>query len=167
MGFSRQKYWSGLPHLSPGNLPHPGIEPMTPALAGTFFTTEPPGKPICIYLTCVLVAQLCLTLCNPMDCSPPGFSVYGIVQARILEWIAIPFSRGTSQPRDRTLVSCIVGRFFTVWATGKSTYLYTHTFYIDGNMHLILVCLLSSYSVIYTRGCSLSDQKLSALGLSW
>ena len=53
MGFSRQEYWSGLPHPPPGNLPHPGIKPMTPALADTFFTTEPPGKPICIYLTCV------------------------------------------------------------------------------------------------------------------
>ena len=114
MKLSRQEYWSGLPCPSPGDLPNPGMEPSSLALAGTFFTTEPPGKPICIYLTCVLVAQLCLTLCNPMDCSPPGFSVYGIVQARILEWIAIPFSRGTSQPRDRTLVSCIVGRFFTV-----------------------------------------------------
>ena len=127
MGFSRQEYWSGLPHPPPGNLTHPGIEPMTPALAGTFFTTEPPGKPICIYLTCVLVAQSCPTLCDPMDCSLPGFSVYGILQARIPEWIAILFSRGTSQPRDPNLVSCIVGRFFTVWATGKSIHLYTHT----------------------------------------
>ena len=48
----------------------------------------------------VLVAQLCLMFCNPMDCSPPGFSVHGILQARILEWVAIPFSRGSSQPRD-------------------------------------------------------------------
>ena len=59
-------------------------------------------------------------LCNPMDYSPPGSSVQGILQARILEWIAISFSRGTSQPRDWTLVSCIAGRFFTVWVTGKS-----------------------------------------------
>ena len=75
-----------------------------------------------------LVTQSCLTLCDPTDCSPPGFSVHGILQARILEWIAIPFSRGTSQPRDWTLVSCIAGRFFTVWATGKSScYIYfTH-----------------------------------------
>ena len=55
-----------------------------------------------------------------MDCSLPGFCVHGILQARILEWNAIPFSRGTSQPSDRTLVSCSAGRFFTVWATGKS-----------------------------------------------
>ena len=49
----------------------------------------------------MLVIQFCLTLCNPMDCSPPGFSVHGILQARILEWEAIPFSRGSSWPRDR------------------------------------------------------------------
>ena len=47
----------------------------------------------------MLVAQSCPTVCDPTDCSPPGFSVHGILQARILEWIAIPFSRGTSQPR--------------------------------------------------------------------
>ena len=61
----------------------------------------------------VLVTQLCLTLCDPMNCSPPGFSVHGIIQARILEWVVISFSRGSSQPRDRTHVSCIAGRFFT------------------------------------------------------
>ena len=63
------------------------------------------------------VAQSCLTLCNPIDCSLPGSSVHRIFQARILEWVAISFSRGSSLPRDRTLVSCIVGRRFTVWAT--------------------------------------------------
>ena len=55
----------------------------------------------------VLGAQLCLTLCDPMDCSPPGFSVPGILQARILEWVAVPSSRGSSQPRDRTSVSYV------------------------------------------------------------
>jgi len=65
----------------------------------------------------VLVPQLCLTLCDPMDCSPPGFSVHGILQARTLEWVAMYFSRGSFQPRDRTWVSYIVGRFFTIWAT--------------------------------------------------
>ena len=63
------------------------------------------------------VAQSCPTLWDSMDCSPPGCSVYGIFQARILEWVAISFSRGSSQPRDRTQVSCIVGRRFTVWVT--------------------------------------------------
>ena len=65
----------------------------------------------------VLVAQLCLTLWDPMYCSPPGSSVHGIFHARILEWVAISFSRGSSQPRNRTQVSCIAGRFFTLWAT--------------------------------------------------
>ena len=53
------------------------------------------------------VIQLHPTLCDPMDCSLPGSSVHGIFQARILEWVAIPFSRGSSQPRDQTYVSCI------------------------------------------------------------
>ena len=61
------------------------------------------------------VAQLCLTLCNPMDCSLPGFSVHGTSQARILEWVAISFSRRSSRPRDWTRVCHIVGRHFTVW----------------------------------------------------
>ena len=67
----------------------------------------------------VLVPKSCLTLCDPMDCCPPGSSVHGILQARILEWVAISFSRGSSWPRVRTLVSCIVGRFFTTEPPGK------------------------------------------------
>ena len=63
------------------------------------------------------VTQSCPTLCNPMDCSLQGSSVYGIFQAIVLKWIAISFSRGSSQPRDRTRVSHIVDRRFTVWAT--------------------------------------------------
>ena len=66
---------------------------------------------------CVLVAQLCSTLCDPMDCNLRGSSVHGILQARTLEWTAIPFSRGSSWPRDQTQASCIAGRLFTVWAT--------------------------------------------------
>ena len=66
------------------------------------------------------VAQSCLTLCDPMDCSPPGFSVHRIFKARVLEWVAIAFSRGSSWLRDRTLVSRIVGRRFTLWATREA-----------------------------------------------
>ena len=66
---------------------------------------------------CVLVAQSCPTLCHPMDCSPPGSSIYGIFQVRILERVAMPSSRGSSQLRDRIQVSCTAGRFFTIWAT--------------------------------------------------
>ena len=61
----------------------------------------------------VLVAQSCPALCDPMDYSPPGSSVHGILQARILEWVAMPFSRGSS-PKDRTWVSSNAGRFFTI-----------------------------------------------------
>ena len=63
------------------------------------------------------VAQLCPTLCNPVAFTPPGSSVHGILQARIPEWVAISFSRGSSRPRDRTLVSHIAGRCFNLWAT--------------------------------------------------
>ena len=63
-----------------------------------------------------LATQLCLTLCDPMDFSPPGSSVHEILQARILERVAMPSSRGSSQPRDQTQVSCIAGEFFTSWA---------------------------------------------------
>ena len=66
-------------------------------------------------LVCVLVTQLCLTLCKPMDCSLQGSSVRGIIQARILVWVVIFLSRGSSWPRDWTRVSCTAGRFFTIW----------------------------------------------------
>ena len=68
----------------------------------------------------VLVAQSCLTLWDPMDCSPPGSSVHGILQTRILEWAVIYFSRGSSRPRDQTQVSCIAGRCFTLCATREA-----------------------------------------------
>ena len=66
--------------------------------------------------------QLCPILCSPMDCSPPGFSVHGILQERILGWVAMPFSRGSSQPRDQTCIfcnSCTAGRFFSAEPPGK------------------------------------------------
>ena len=88
---------------SPGNL-SPGINPLF------IFKSESESE----------VAQLCPTLCDPMDCSPPGFSIHGIFQARILEWVAISFSRGSSRPRNRTWVSCIAGRCFTLWATREA-----------------------------------------------
>ena len=63
----------------------------------------------------VKVTQSCPTLCDPMD-----YTVHGILQARILEWVAFPFSRGSPQPRNRTQISRIVGRFFTSWATREA-----------------------------------------------
>ena len=67
----------------------------------------------------VSVCQSCQTLCDPMDCSPPGSSVHGISQARILEWVAISFSRGSSWPRDRSHVFALSGGFFTIEPPGK------------------------------------------------
>ena len=64
--------------------------------------------------------QSCLTLCDHLDCSLPGSPVRGSLQARILEWVAIPFSRGSSWPRDRTQVSCIASRRFNLWATREA-----------------------------------------------
>ena len=75
-----------------------------------------------LMVTIMLVAQLCWTLCNTMDNSPSGSSVHGILQARILEWVAISFSRGSSRPTDRTWVFWIAGGVFTFWATGEAQF---------------------------------------------
>ena len=115
MGFSGQECWSGLPFSSLVALPHPGIGPKSlasSALAGRFFTTS--------HLKKWKWSQSCQTLCNPMDCSPPGLSFHGILQVRILEWIAFPFSRGSSQSRDGTQVSRIAGWFFTSCTTREA-----------------------------------------------
>ena len=85
------------------------------------------------YFSMCLFAQSCLTLWDSLDCSLPGSSIHGIFQARILKWVAIFYSKGLSQPRDQTCiscVSCIEGRFFTHWAIRKA--------------------LLSIYSIIYS-----------------
>ena len=66
---------------------------------------------------CDKLFQSCLTLCDTIDCCLPGSSIHGIFQARVLKWVAIAFSRASSQPRDRTSVSHSAGRCFTVWAT--------------------------------------------------
>ena len=71
---------------------------------------------------------MCPTLRDPMDHSPPGSSVHGISQARILEWVAISFSRGYSRPRDGTQFSCIAGKFFTIWATRETPFYHLHVY---------------------------------------
>ena len=77
---------------------------------------------VCAVCVCVcVVAQSCPTLCNPMDCSPPGSSVHGILQESLVQWVAIPFSKGSSRPRDQTQVSFIAGRFFTIWTTREAS----------------------------------------------
>ena len=75
---------------------------------------EFPRKIKNIITMCVLFAQSYPTLRDRVDCSPPGSSIRRILQTRILEWVAIPFSRVPSQPRDQTQISCIASRFFSV-----------------------------------------------------
>ena len=94
------------------DLPNPGIEPapLHHPQADSWPLSHQEGS-------VSLVTLSCLALGEPMDCSSPVFSVHGILQARILEGIVNPFFRGSFQPRDQTWVSCIAGRFFTIWAT--------------------------------------------------
>ena len=104
---------------------------------------------------CVLVTQSCLTLYNPMDCSPPGSPVHGILQARILEWVAISFSRGSYRPRDQTQVSCTAGGFFIVWATREAKAL--PDFMGEVNWHDLPSCP-------WPQSTELLSQPLSLLG---
>ena len=90
----------------------------------------------------VLVSQSCSALCDPMDWSPLGSSVHGIPQARILKWVAIPFSRGFSQSRDLTQASHITGRFFTIWATREVQF------------YIIISCILK-HVIVYIITTSL------------
>ena len=87
------------------------------SMSHTYFSELSPLSLFQCYKTAlkVKVIQSCPTLCDPMN-----FIVHGILQARILEWVAFPFSRGSSQPRDWTQVSCIAGEFFTSWATREA-----------------------------------------------
>ena len=90
--------------------------------------------------------QSCPTPCDPMDCSLPGSSVHGILRARILEWVAMPSSRGSSRPKDRTCISCTPGRFFTTeptWNTPPSPqpiYMSPSKFPISIRMRCAVLC---------------------------
>ena len=91
------------------------FQELTQSLWKTQDHVKNPASPWCKNQKCsvlVLVTQSCPTLCDPMDCSPPGSCIHEIFQARILEWVAISFCRGSSQPRDRTQVSRIVDRLY-------------------------------------------------------
>ena len=88
-----------------------------------------PDFALCMVVHGYLVTQSCLTLCDPIDCSPPGLSVHGILQARILEWVAISSSRASSWPRDQiriSCVSCIAGRFFILSSRKLGLYSLLH-----------------------------------------
>ena len=100
VGFSKQEYWSGVPLPSP-----------TWSLRGTKKTS---CKCVCVSCWVAFDSLWCHGLCLP------GSPVPGILQARILEWFSISFSKGSSRPRDWTQVSCIAGRFFTIWTTREA-----------------------------------------------
>ena len=92
-GFSKQEYWSGLLCPPPGDLPNPGIKRRSPALQADSLLSEPAEKPSNRWVAAAAKSlQLCPTLCYPIDSSPPGSPVPGILQARTLEWVAISFS---------------------------------------------------------------------------
>ena len=138
---------------------------MSPILAGRLVIIESPGKHI---HCCCSATQSCLTLCSPMDCRMPSlpfphhlskFAGWGHpaishnrgqiredLQARILEWVATPFSRGSFQPRDRTWVSCIAVRFFTIWATREALcyifFIYEALCYIFFNNEILNLVLI-------------------------
>ena len=120
-GFSWQDHWSGLPFPSPGDLLDPGIDPGSPTSQAdsTIWATRETLISEMYSLTVpkvkAKVTQSSPTLCNPID-----YTVHGILQARILEWVAVPLSRGFSQPRDQTQVSNIAEGFFTIWATKEA-----------------------------------------------
>ena len=102
--------------FAPANSSSHSIPPQSPSL---LMATSPLYVCECVSVSWKVkasVTQSCPTLCDPMDCSPPGSSVHRILQARILEWVAIRFTRGSSWPRNRTWVSCIAGSFLTDWA---------------------------------------------------
>ena len=90
-------------------------------------------------------------LCDPMDCSPPGSSVHGTLQARILAWVAMRSSRASSRPRDWTWVSCTAGKLFTVWASREAQLLTTRLSYYGFNVNFVnwhIQTLLFSVSLL-------------------
>ena len=143
MGFSKQEYWSGLPCPPPEFLLHSKVNQLFVCIYPLSFgfpfhlghhralgrIPSAIQQVLASYLfymcMCAKLLQSCLTLCDPMDCSPPGPNVHGVFQARILKWVAMPFSRGSSWSRDRTQISCTGGRFFTTSATWEAHLFYT------------------------------------------
>ena len=125
-----------------------------------------------VVVCCCCCIQSCLTLWDPTDCSPPGCSVHGISQARILEWVAISSSRGSSRPRDQAHISCLAVRFFTTEPRGKRVDLTLNIFTSDiqkdarkflevtGMSATLIVVMVScvyayvqTYQVVYVYAC--------------
>ena len=117
----------------------------------------------------LLVARSCLTFCGPMDYSPPGSSVHGILQARILEWGATPFSRGSSRPRDWTWDSWIAGRFFTVWATREALSTWGPLWNVQPATHPCSApsVVLHAPVTLGRKDCRAAQQCTCRLGINW
>ena len=144
MEFPRQEYWRGLSFPSLRDIQGyswPRDQTQGSYIAVDSLLTEPLGKPLfpvsrittdfyvvlfkfsnILYLC--LLTQSCPTLCDPMDCSLPGSTVLGILQARILEWVAISYSRGSSDPGIQPVSTALVDRFFTNAPLRKSKVIY-------------------------------------------
>ena len=153
MGILQQELleWVAMPSPPPRAFPKPMIEPKSPTLQAESLPSEPPGKSLntfnlyLIYFPyhplhrgervrlLLFSHSVLFHSCDPMDYTPPGSSVHGISQARILEWVAIPFFRGYSWPRDQTCVSFIAGGFFTSAPPGEPLkMLCTTSHYLQG-----------------------------------
>ena len=135
-----------------------------PSISPVLGTRDPPPFPDATERSCVcvLVAQLCPPLGDPTDCSLPGSSVHGILQARILEWLAMPFPRGSFWLRDRPWVSHTAGGFFTIWATreAKRSYTVFNLSFSDWNVHLSY--LMQKYCIqCHTRKRNLNMKLIS------
>ena len=122
--FSWGRKWQPAPVFLPvKSLEQRSLEGYSPWSDKELDTTDwltPSLSHFSLYTCYVLAAQSRLTLCDPVDCSTPGSSIHGILQVRILEWVATPFSRRSSQSREQTQVSCIAGGFFTIWTTRET-----------------------------------------------
>ena len=128
-------------------------EELTHLLFKTHHYIDLCGSPALYWKVKVLVSELCPTLGDPMDCSPPGSSVHRILQARMLEWVAISSSRGSSLPRTWTQVSCIAGRFFTVWATREASFVLNSGLFLGVQRWINCGCLLKKSAYFAQFGC--------------
>ena len=117
------------PCMSPAS-PEPAgrLIPSSLSCLGSLYTDRQTHTHMHTYThVCVLSRPAASNSLWPVDCCPPGSSIRGIPQVRILQWVAISFSRGSSQPRDQTQVSCIAGGFFTIWTNREVIHTHTHT----------------------------------------
>ena len=158
-----QEYWSGWPIPSPADLPWLRNQTGVSCIAGSLFTIWAMREALDIIRTyiyyiyicvCARSIQLCLTLCDPVDRSLPGSIFHGIFQARILEWVATPFSRGSSQPTDRTphllrLLCWKVGSL-SLAPPGKPIYTYIHI-YIQLYIYMYKIFLKNVYVYIHIK----------------